>query len=120
MKQAEGIIRESQQVALPEDSELSPIVARHFPDRVHAFVWRNWNVVEPLPSWRRYWARPKRTLPRLARVDGPAAGRCHSARNADKRLYLTLLRRNWHLLPYDQLMATVEMSPERLARVLTR
>ena len=32
---------------LPEGSAPAPLVSRYFPDRVHEFVWRNWNVVEP-------------------------------------------------------------------------
>ncbi|MFA7172982.1 MAG: hypothetical protein WC340_06130 [Kiritimatiellia bacterium] len=31
------------------------------------------------------------------------------------RGYLTVIRRNWHLLPYEQLLELVEMTPERLA-----
>ena len=34
------------------------------------------------------------------------------------RGYITLLRRNWHLLPYEQLLDIVEMTPERLAFAL--
>jgi len=34
------------------------------------------------------------------------------------RGYITLIRRNWHLLPYDQLLDLVEMTPERLAFTL--
>ena len=34
------------------------------------------------------------------------------------RGYATLIRRNWHLLPYEQLLELVEMTPERLAFTL--
>ena len=34
------------ETVLPQGSAPAAIVDRHFPDRVHAFVWRNWNVVE--------------------------------------------------------------------------
>ena len=34
------------------------------------------------------------------------------------RGYITLIRRNWHLLPYGQLLELVEMTPERLASTL--
>ena len=34
------------------------------------------------------------------------------------RGYITLIRRNWHLLPYDQLLELLEMTPERLAFTL--
>ena len=32
---------------LPDGAAPPAIVSRHFPDRVHEFVWRNWNAVEP-------------------------------------------------------------------------
>ena len=35
-----------------------------------------------------------------------------------QRGYITLIRRNWHLLPYDQLLELLEMTPERLAFAL--
>jgi len=34
------------------------------------------------------------------------------------RGYITWIRRNWHLLPYDQLLELLEMMPERLAFAL--
>ena len=34
------------------------------------------------------------------------------------RGYITLLRRNWHLLPYDQLLVLLDMTPEQLAYAL--
>ena len=35
-----------------------------------------------------------------------------------RRAYITIIRRNWHLLPYNQLLKLVEMSPEHLAFAL--
>ena len=35
-----------------------------------------------------------------------------------ERGYITLIRRNWHLLPYEQLLELLEMTPERLAFTL--
>ena len=37
----------SQRAVLPAESNLPPLESRYFPDRLHAFVWRNWNAVEP-------------------------------------------------------------------------
>src|SRR5436309_14583014 len=34
------------------------------------------------------------------------------------RGYVTLIRRNWHLLPYEQLLQLVEMTPAQLAFAL--
>jgi hypothetical protein len=35
------------ETVLPQADARAAIMSRHFPDRVHEFVWRNWNVVEP-------------------------------------------------------------------------
>ena len=51
---------------------------------------------------------------RRGRIDGIAACRRGSAEQKS-RGYITLIRRNWHLLPYDQLLELLEMTPEQLA-----
>ncbi len=35
------------ETVLPQGEARAALVSGHFPDRVHEFVWRNWNVVEP-------------------------------------------------------------------------
>src|SRR3972149_3997242 len=37
----------AQETVLPKGDARASIASRHFPDRVHEFVWRNWNAVEP-------------------------------------------------------------------------
>src|SRR3981081_4061628 len=89
---------------------------RHFPDRVHAFVWRNWNVVESarLASVLGTRAENVRAMARALGVPGeeaiPAA--------YGSRMYLMIIRRNWHLLPYDQLLELLDWTPEHLAETL--
>ena len=34
------------------------------------------------------------------------------------RGYITIIRRNWHLLPYEQLLELVQMTPEQLSFAL--
>ncbi|MCX7008869.1 MAG: hypothetical protein NTY53_16765 [Kiritimatiellaeota bacterium] len=38
--------------------------------------------------------------------------------NQQRRSYITVIRRNWHLLPYGQLLALLGWSPEQMAFVL--
>jgi len=90
----------------------------HFPDRVHAVVWRNWHAVEP---------------ERIAKVLGTSADRvCAMADSmglpppvpipAQQRtrgyFFMTLCRRNWHLLPMDQLADLLETTPQGLMNFL--
>ena len=101
---------------LPQGNAPPALNFPHFPDRQHAFVWRNWNLVEPA---------------RLAKVLGTSEANVEAlaasmglppARNVSPhwrtRGYITLVRRNWHLLPYDQLLELLDMPAERLAYLL--
>jgi hypothetical protein len=45
-------------------------------------------------------------------------GELRVERDMTREAYITILRRNWHLLPYEQLTRLVEMSPSRLAFAL--
>ena len=105
-----------QESILPHGDAPVALVSRHFPDRVHEFVWRNWTAVEPDKLAKVLGTSVKNVtalaesmgLPRDVKV--PPEMR--------KRGYITLIRRNWHLLPYDQLLELLEMTPEQLAFTL--
>jgi hypothetical protein len=104
------------EAVLPYGSGPAALSSPHFPDRVHEFVWRNWNAVEPAKlagilgaSVNDVTAMAESMgLPRKAIVPPEML----------KRGYITLIRRNWHLLPYEQLLQLVEMTPERLSFAL--
>ena len=101
---------------LPVGSAPAPVATPHFPSRVHAFVWRNWQVVDPgkMAEVLGTSAENVRALAESMGLPGTA-----SVPPAMKtRGYITLIRRNWHLLPYEQLLSLVEMSPEQLAFTL--
>ena len=91
------------EVRLPgEDGTRAPVTCEPFPDAMSAFVWRNWGLVD---------------VGRLADTVGATKDEIRSIA-ADMGLsrdpvvlpewntkgYITLIRRNWHLLPYDQLL----------------
>lgn len=99
-------------VVLPEGDAPRALSAACFPDRLHEFVWRNWNVVEPS---------------RLAKVLGTSEGNVAAIAASmglppaaaippemKTRGYISVLRRPWLLLPYSQLLEMLEMTPERL------
>jgi hypothetical protein len=101
---------------LPEGSAPAPIVSRHFPDRVHEFVWRNWNAVEPAKIAEILGTSVDRVQAMATAMGLPPASSIPPEMKS--RGYITLIRRNWHLLPYDQLLQLLEMTPERLAFTL--
>ena len=68
-------------------------------------------------SWRSSWARRPPNVAAMAESMGlPPAAAVPAEQKS--RGYITLIRRNWHLLPYDQLLELVEMTPEQLAFAL--
>ena len=90
-----------------------PVAVEHFPDRMHALIWRNWPVVE---------------AKKLADVLGTTAENVQAVALSmglppqgpimpewKTRGYITVLRRNWHLVPIEQLRALLDMSAEDLA-----
>ena len=94
----------------------SPIVSRHFPDRVHEFVWRNWNAVEPAKLAKILGTSVENVKALAASMGLPPTATIPPEMKT--RGYITLIRRNWHLLPYEQLLELLEMTPERLAFAL--
>lgn len=97
---------------LPIGSNPPALVLSHFPNRLITFVWRNWELVPPS---------------RLAEVlqtstDNVIALAAHLGLRVPPRVspawlqrgYVTLIRANWHLLPYDQLLVLLGWSADQL------
>ena len=104
-------VEASGQAALPgEDSRKPAISPFPFPDAISAYVWRNWGLVPVQTLARVVDATPKDLaeiasemgLPRMPAV--PPQWR--------RKGYITVVRRNWHLLPYDQLLPLLGMTRE--------
>jgi len=86
---------------LPVGREPEPVPVPHFPDALHAVVWRNWDVVDA----QRLADVLEATTQQLAEI-AASMGLPAQRRIGDdelRRNYMTIIRRNWHLLPYDQL-----------------
>lgn len=102
---------------LPVGESPEAVAFPHFPTVEQAFIWRNWGLV---------------SFERLAGILGTDACTVKSAgelmglpvpEKVDEGLwlrrgYVTLIRRNWHLLPYEQLLELLGWSVERLLNVL--
>lgn len=103
---------------LPEGNAPAPVSFSHFPSRLHAFVWRNWQLVAAERMAEVIGAKPEDIL----RIGAEMGLREAPVITADqrRRSYITVLRRNWHLLPYDQLLALLGWTPEQLAYSLDR
>lgn len=85
----------------------------YFPHRQYTFVWRNWSVVDKI--------RLAEILgTSVENVDGLATSmglpkKQHIEKEwKTKQGYITIVRRNWQLLPYEQIMQLLGMSREEL------
>ena len=104
------------ETVLPDGGGPPAIVSGHFPDRMHEFVWRNWGLVEPSRMAEIVDASVE-DVEALAESMGLPPDVAVPPEQKT-RGYITLIRRNWHLLPYDQLLELVGMTPEQLAFAL--
>src|SRR4051794_10052814 len=101
---------------LPEGPVKAAIKTPHFPSRLHAFIWRNWGLVETR-QLAEVLGTSAENITAVAQSMGlPAEPQVPPEMLA--RGYATLIRRNWHLLPYDQLLQLLGMTPQRLAYLL--
>ncbi len=104
------------QPILPAGSAPKALEFAHFPDRMHAFIWRNWNLVAS-DRLARVLNTPAANVRAVAGAMGLPAEQAIPA-SYPSRLYLTIIRRNWHLLPYEQILTLLDWTPQRLAETL--
>ncbi len=101
---------------LPKGTAPKPVSFPHFPSRLHAFVWRNWPLVTAERMACVVGAKPAdivRMGGALGLGDPPRITRDQQARS-----YITVIKRNWHLLPYEQLLELLGWPAEQLAFTL--
>ena len=89
----------------------------HFPERFQFVIFRNWNHVEPSVL-----AKVLRTTEQQILLEAEKLGLKKfdpaMCRRWQKYGYLTIIRDNWLLLPYKQLLELLEISEERLFQIL--
>ena len=101
------------EVPLQGETGVKPALGSEpFPSRLHAFVWRNWTVVPQARLAEVLETSPENVARVAASMGLPPQGAIQPEWK-DKG-YITVLRRNWHLLPYGQLMKLLGMSREQL------
>ncbi len=100
-------------VSLPGQNGKTPAIDySYFPSRLHAFVFRNWTCV-PVGRLAQTVGATEEQIRSVASMMGlPEQGKVEGAWK-DKG-YITVLRRNWHMLDYPQLLVLLGMSAEEL------
>ena len=99
------------QVESPE-----PIPEPQFPSRLHAFVWRNWELVNAGRMAQVVRGRPEQILEM-----GRSLGLPPKPQLTDdqlRRIYISVIRQNWHILPKKQIIELLGWTPEKFAFTL--
>ena len=100
---------------LPGEKGTTPAVEySYFPSRQHAFVFRNWTLV-PADRLAKVLETTVQNVSALASSMGlPPQGNIEAQWNSSKG-YITVVRSNWNLLNYDQLLTLLGITRKELA-----
>ncbi|MBU0714027.1 MAG: hypothetical protein KJ964_01555 [Verrucomicrobia bacterium] len=101
---------------LPVGTEPKALSFPHFPTRFQAVIWRNWEMVPPA-TLARVLKTDEATIIKLA-ADLGLRVPPHVSPRWLERGYVTIIRANWHLLPYEQLLELLGWTADRLAYIL--
>jgi len=105
----------SDDVRLPgEDGTKPAVTCAPFPDALSAFVWRNWPVVDAGRMAQAIGAE-KSALEEIAREMSLPVPQPAVSPYWRRKGYITVIKRNWHLLPYGQLLTMLDMTRSELA-----
>ncbi|HUT87933.1 MAG TPA: hypothetical protein VMY37_00410 [Thermoguttaceae bacterium] len=99
---------------LPVGRASEPSMFSHFPDSMHAVVWRNWHAVEPARIAEVLGTSVENVTAVADSMGLPPAVPIPREQNSPGHFHMTLLRRNWHLLPCEQLAVLLGVSPDEL------
>lgn len=99
--------------ALPgENGDKAALPPTPFPDRMSAYVWRNWGLVDK-QRLADVVGAPVEDITAFA-VDMGLNPNPVVLSEWKTKGYITIVRRNWHLLPYGQLMALLDKTRDEL------
>lgn len=90
----------------------------HFPDRMHAFIWRNWHAVEPERIAKVLGTTVDNVTSVAESMGLPSAVPIRPEQKSRGYFWMTMCRRNWHVIPGDQLATLLETTPEKLGNFL--
>lgn len=97
---------------MPPSPEKEALTVPYFPNRLCTFVWRNWNQIS-LERMAKAVGTSESNLKEIAALMGLPAYKEPTWTIAQN--YITIVRYNWHLLPYEQMLVLLDMSAEKLA-----
>jgi len=102
---------------LPVGNAPDAIYFTHFPSKIQAVIWRNWGLI-PAAKLAKILGASIQQITELAQDMGLKDKSEVDFQLWRERGYITIIRRNWHLLPYGQLLELLEWTPQELAFTL--
>ncbi|MDO5581898.1 MAG: hypothetical protein Q4G69_12275 [Planctomycetia bacterium] len=97
---------------LPQGAVKQALDVPCFPDKSYAFLFRNWNLIG-IDRLAAVLKTSPENVQKTAQLMGLPPYK-EPAWTIDQ-IYITLVRRNWHLLPWEQILVLLNYSPEKLA-----
>ncbi len=97
--------------AEPRFASVPALVEDHFPSRLHQFVWRNWELAN-----LERMAQVLRCRPGQVEAIGRSMGLTPKPSFSEdylRRIYITVIRQNWHLLPESQIIELLGWDREK-------
>ena len=101
---------------LPAGNAPQPVQLPHFPTRFQAVLWRNWGLVPPEKLAQLLQCTVDNILKSAEELGLPVPPEVNPKWVTHG--YLTLIRNNWHLLPYSQILQLLDWTPEKMAYTL--
>jgi len=101
---------------LPAPIDKEPVPSAFFKDRLHAYIWLNWSVLPISRIAETIGAKEEDILKIGKRMGLPDP--YPITENEIERLHCTIIRRNWHLLPYEQIIKLLKWDTHQLAYTL--
>lgn len=98
------------------DVKNEPVDYPHFPTRQQLFVWKNWGMVDEARLADVLQTSVENVIALAEGMGLPA--HADVTKEWLERGYITIIRANWHILPYDQLLTLLGWSEERLGFTL--
>lgn len=103
---------------LPVGGNPAPLSFLHFPAPFQAVIFRNWGQITPAKLAYVLGANEEVILREAARMGLRVPADAKDEELWTRRGYLTLIRQNWHLLPYEQLLDLLGWTPRKMLFVL--
>jgi hypothetical protein len=88
----------------------------HFPSRLYQFVWRNWELANLDRMAQVVQAKPDQLAAIGAEMSLPPKRELSD--DYLRRIYITVIRQNWHLLPQEQIVELLGWNADRFAFTL--